>query len=152
MGPTSTVLTMMALYWSGQGLGYALNIIPNHDTYETHSLVSAPSNGLRDWGEQQLLGSGNHTTDGGLWSTIVATLWGGMNFQIEHHLFPSVSHVHYPAISKIVRETCAEFNLPYTTHSWFHAIRSFGKMLVALSLRSSYRPSDASPPKQRKQD
>jgi fatty acid desaturase len=150
--PTSVALAIMALYWSGQGLGYALNIIPNHDTYETHSLVSVPSNGLRDWGEQQLLGSGNHTTDGGLWSTIVATLWGGMNFQIEHHLFPSVSHVHYPAISKIVRETCVDFNLPYTTHSWFHAIRSFGKMLAALSLRSSYRPSDAPPPKQRKQD
>jgi fatty acid desaturase len=150
--PASTALPMMALYWGGQGLGYALNIIPNHDTFETHSLVGPAPNGLRDWGEQQLLGSGNHTTDGGLWSVVVSTLWGGMNYQIEHHLFPSVSHVHYPAISKIVRETSAEFNLPYTTHSWFHAILSFGKTLGALSLRSSFRPSDAPPPKQRKQD
>jgi len=38
---------------------------------------------------------------------------GGLNYQIEHHLFPRVSHIHYPAISKIVRQKCKEFNLPY---------------------------------------
>jgi linoleoyl-CoA desaturase len=38
---------------------------------------------------------------------------GGLNFQVEHHLFPRISHVHYPAISKIVKEECARFNLPY---------------------------------------
>ncbi|NEJ84006.1 hypothetical protein GR268_47070, partial [Rhizobium leguminosarum] len=104
--------------------------------------------GLVDWGAHQVRASHNYSAD----SLLSLHFSGGLNLQIEHHLFPSVSHVHYPAISKIVRETCAEFNLPYTTHSWFHAIRSFGKMLVALSLRSSYRPSDAPPPKQRKQD
>lgn len=38
---------------------------------------------------------------------------GGLNYQIEHHLFPGISHVHYPAISSVVKQTCAEFNLPY---------------------------------------
>lgn len=38
---------------------------------------------------------------------------GGLNFQIEHHLFPKISHVHYPALAEIVRETCREFELPY---------------------------------------
>jgi len=38
---------------------------------------------------------------------------GGLNFQIEHHLFPDVSHIHYRKISSIVRETAKEFNLPY---------------------------------------
>jgi linoleoyl-CoA desaturase len=42
---------------------------------------------------------------------------GGLNYQVEHHLFPRVSHVHYPAISPIVRETCEEFNLPYNSYS-----------------------------------
>jgi linoleoyl-CoA desaturase len=36
-----------------------------------------------------------------------------LNFQIEHHLFPKVSHVHYPDISKIVREVCDEFQVTY---------------------------------------
>jgi linoleoyl-CoA desaturase len=40
-------------------------------------------------------------------------LVGGLNFQVEHHLFPHISHVHYPAIQKIVSETCAKFNIPY---------------------------------------
>ncbi|MEP7320771.1 MAG: acyl-CoA desaturase [Saprospiraceae bacterium] len=40
--------------------------------------------------------------------------WGGLNFQIEHHLFPRISHIHYPAISKIVKQTCREFNVAYT--------------------------------------
>ncbi|MSS70418.1 MAG: hypothetical protein EXS64_02910 [Candidatus Latescibacteria bacterium] len=38
---------------------------------------------------------------------------GGLNFQIEHHIFPHVCHVHYPAISRIVEETCREFSIPY---------------------------------------
>ena len=44
---------------------------------------------------------------------LVGWLVGGLNFQIEHHLFPKVSHVHYPAISKIVRKVCAEYHLKY---------------------------------------
>ena len=38
---------------------------------------------------------------------------GGLNFQVEHHLFPKISHIHYPAISKIVKQACEEFNVPY---------------------------------------
>ena len=38
---------------------------------------------------------------------------GGLNFQIEHHLFPRISHIHYPAISRIVRETCSQFEIQY---------------------------------------
>ncbi|MFN8323293.1 MAG: acyl-CoA desaturase [Chitinophagales bacterium] len=46
-------------------------------------------------------------------STLVTWLAGGLNFQIEHHLFPKVSHVHYPAISKIVKQTCSDYGVPY---------------------------------------
>jgi linoleoyl-CoA desaturase len=38
---------------------------------------------------------------------------GGLNFQVEHHLFPRISHVHYPAIAPIVKETAEEFGVPY---------------------------------------
>lgn len=38
---------------------------------------------------------------------------GGLNFQVEHHLFPKISHVHYPAINHIVKETCKEYNVIY---------------------------------------
>nr|WP_288834090.1 acyl-CoA desaturase [uncultured Flavobacterium sp.] len=38
---------------------------------------------------------------------------GGLNHQIEHHIFPNISHIHYGKIAKIVRETAQECNLPY---------------------------------------
>lgn len=44
---------------------------------------------------------------------LVSWLVGGLNFQIEHHLFPKISHVHYPAISEIVRSVCREYQLQY---------------------------------------
>jgi linoleoyl-CoA desaturase len=44
---------------------------------------------------------------------------GGLNFQIEHHLFPRVCHVHYPALSHVVQTTCAEFGLKYAAHRTF---------------------------------
>jgi linoleoyl-CoA desaturase len=44
---------------------------------------------------------------------LVSWLVGGLNFQIEHHLFPKISHVHYPAISEIVRNVCREYQLQY---------------------------------------
>lgn len=44
---------------------------------------------------------------------------GGLNFQVEHHLYPKICHVHYPAISKIVEQTTAEFNIPYYVYDKF---------------------------------
>ena len=44
---------------------------------------------------------------------------GGLNFQIEHHLFPHICHVHYPRIAEIVQGTCAEFGVRYTAHESF---------------------------------
>jgi linoleoyl-CoA desaturase len=44
---------------------------------------------------------------------VISWLVGGLNFQIEHHLFPKISHVHYPAISEIVKCVCAEYQLQY---------------------------------------
>jgi len=38
---------------------------------------------------------------------------GGLNHQVEHHIFPNISHVHYGKIAEIVKKTAKEFNLPY---------------------------------------
>ncbi|HEY9048088.1 MAG TPA: acyl-CoA desaturase [Ohtaekwangia sp.] len=44
---------------------------------------------------------------------------GGLNYQVEHHLFPNVCHVHYRNISVIVKKTAEEFNLPYKSEPTF---------------------------------
>lgn len=55
---------------------------------------------------------------------------GGLNFQIEHHLFPRICSVHYPAISPIVEKTAKEFNIPYNQHdTFFEAVASHYRTL-----------------------
>ena len=50
---------------------------------------------------------------------LVCWYTGGLNFQIEHHLFPRICHVNYPAISRLVEETCKEFGVEYVVHETF---------------------------------
>lgn len=58
---------------------------------------------------------------------------GGLNFQVEHHLFPRVCHIHYPALAPIVEATTREFNLPYHVHERFgDAFRSHFRTLKRL--------------------
>jgi linoleoyl-CoA desaturase len=54
-------------------------------------------------------------------SRVASWLLGGLNFQIEHHLFPRICHVNYPAISKIVEETCRDHGVKYAVHASFWA-------------------------------
>ena len=49
-------------------------------------------------------------------SRMAAWLLGGLNFQIEHHLFPRICHTNYPAISKLVEQTCREYGVKYSSH------------------------------------
>jgi linoleoyl-CoA desaturase len=61
---------------------------------------------------------------------ITSFLCGGLNQQVEHHLFPKVCHVHYPAISDIVKETAKEFGVPYIENkTFFTALKSHYTML-----------------------
>ncbi len=61
---------------------------------------------------------------------LVTWYGGGLNFQIEHHLFPHICHVHYPAISKILKATAKEYGIPYyAKDGFFEALREHTKML-----------------------
>ncbi|MFY3743507.1 fatty acid desaturase family protein [Anaeromyxobacter sp. Red801] len=61
------------------------------------------------WAEHQV----RTTVDFARTSRVLAWYLGGLNFQVEHHLFPGVCHVHYPALAGIVEETCRAHGLPY---------------------------------------
>lgn len=66
-------------------------------------------------------------------SRLVNFLFGGLNFQVEHHIFPHVCHTHLKKISPIVRETAREFGLPYhENQTLFSAILSHFKTLKTL--------------------
>ena len=58
-------------------------------------------------------------------SKLASFLCGGLNLQVEHHLFPKICHIHYRHLSGIVKQTALEFNLPYNENkSFFSALRS----------------------------
>ncbi|MDX5482776.1 MAG: fatty acid desaturase, partial [Hymenobacteraceae bacterium] len=74
-----------------------------------------------DWAIHQL----NTTANFSRKSRLISWYVGGLNFQIEHHLFPRICHVHYPAIADIVKETAEEFGIPYLENkTLLKAIRS----------------------------
>jgi linoleoyl-CoA desaturase len=54
-------------------------------------------------------------------SRLITWFIGGLNFQIEHHLFPRICHVHYPALAPLVEETTREFGLRYQAHKTLRA-------------------------------
>jgi linoleoyl-CoA desaturase len=62
-----------------------------------------------EWAIHQVQTTANFATK----NKLISWLVGGLNFQIEHHLFPKISHIHYPAISKIIKQTCADFDIKY---------------------------------------
>ncbi len=75
-------------------------------------------------------------------SSLLTHLIGGLNYQIEHHLFPHVSHVHYPAIQKFVKKRTQEFQLPYHENAtlWL-ALCSHYKRLKRLGREQELDPS-----------
>ncbi len=62
-----------------------------------------------EWAIHQLRSTANFATK----NKFVSWFIGGLNYQVEHHLFPKVCHIHYPKINKIVQETCKEHNITY---------------------------------------
>ncbi len=81
-------------------------IVVNHELDETTQCV--PRKGV-DWGAWQMHTSHNWST--GSW--LANHISGGLNHQIEHHLFPEIHYRHYPWIASIVRREAQEFGLPY---------------------------------------
>lgn len=114
-GNAGFILTFIFLI--SANLFYFINIFPNHDTLEIYN-----SEKTNDWAVMQITQSGNFMTRHPLWSL----MFGGINHQIEHHLFPNVSSIHLPKISRIVKKYCLENNIPYhEVHSIYDAFSSF---------------------------
>ena len=60
---------------------------------------------------------------------------GGLNYQVEHHLFPGICHINYPDMSNIVEQTCKEYSISYSDHGgFFDGLRSHYNWLHKLAL------------------
>jgi linoleoyl-CoA desaturase len=73
------------------------------------------------------------TSDFAPGSKLFSWLIGGLNYQVVHHLFPNISHVHYKNLAKIVEETALKYQLPYHVNKTFSgAVYQHALMLKSL--------------------
>ncbi len=93
--------------------GFVLSIVFQlaHTVEHTHFPLPNEMTGKMEdeWAIHQIKTTANFATR----NKVISWLVGGLNFQIEHHLFPKISHVHYPQISKIIKQACEEFGIEY---------------------------------------
>lgn len=98
-----------------------------------HSDEAAP-NRKYEWAIHQMVSTSNFGTR----SRILHWFLGGLNFQVEHHLFPRISHIHYPAINRYVKELAREYRVVYNEYgSMFSAIVSHIVHLRKLGMTNS---------------
>jgi linoleoyl-CoA desaturase len=104
---------LIGFVFYGMVTGFVLSMVFQlaHTVEDTHFPVAVqPENQIEaDWAIHQLQTTANFATQ----NRVMTWLLGGLNFQIEHHLFPTVSHIHYPAISKIIKQLCEEYGIRY---------------------------------------
>lgn len=119
------ILVPVAWYWVLLGFfmmhftsGFILSAI-----FQTAHVVPSSDFPLPD-GENKLdtnwaINQLNTTSDFAPKSKVFSWFIGGLNFQVVHHLFPNISHVHYKNLSLIVREKAEKYNLPYHVNRTF---------------------------------
>jgi linoleoyl-CoA desaturase len=112
--------------------GFILAVIfqPAHVIEGTEYPLPNDSGSMENtWAIHQLCTTTNFANKSRIFSWYV----GGLNFQIEHHLFPNICHVHYRRISAIVQKTAQEYGLPYKNEPTFlHAVWGHAKLLKEL--------------------
>lgn len=104
---------MIGFLSMGMVTGFVLSMVFQlaHTVEHTHFPLPDEVTGKMEdeWAIHQVKTTANFATR----NKVVSWLVGGLNFQIEHHLFPKISHVHYPAISKIIKKACEDYGIRY---------------------------------------
>ena len=120
-------ITIM-LFISGLTLGAIFqpaHVVPTSN----YPMPDSSGNIDADWAVNQLYNTANFAPKARLFSWYV----GGLNYQVEHHLFPNICHVHYRKLAAIVKETALEYKLPYHSYKTFAgALIEHTKMLYNL--------------------
>lgn len=121
-----TILCFMLMHFIC-GLILSLIFQPAHVLNETDFFDPEVNGDMENnWAIHQMKTTANFAPTSGWFGWFV----GGLNFQVEHHLFRNICHVHYKKIAKIVKETAEEFEVPYYSHrTFYHALRSHFSLL-----------------------
>jgi linoleoyl-CoA desaturase len=123
------------IYSSFTGILLAVVFQLAHVVEETSFLQAPPAPDTLNLEDEFMVHQLRTTANFATRSKLLRWWLGGLNYQVEHHLFPNISHVHYPAISGIVKQVCLEFKMPYHEHRYFvGALWSHMKHLRSLGM------------------
>jgi linoleoyl-CoA desaturase len=89
------------------------HIVEGTRQHESHDITQIEN----EWAVHQMLTTADFAPNNKLLNWYV----GGLNFQVVHHLFPHICHVHYPKIAQIVAKTAAEYGIPYNVKPTLHS-------------------------------
>ena len=103
-----TVLLLFVAMHITTGITLSLIFQTAHVMPDVHFLETTEEQIDENWFIHQVKTTSNYSA-----SKLLSWFIGGLNYQVEHHLFPHICHVHYPEISKIIRPITLEFGLPY---------------------------------------
>jgi linoleoyl-CoA desaturase len=133
--PIAWYFTVLGFFLMHYITGFILGCIfqPAHVVPTSNYPLPDESGNIKaDWAVSQLLNTANFAPK----SKFLSWYVGGLNFQIEHHLFPNICHVHYKKLSRIVKKTAEEYNLPYHSQKTFWgALKVHGQMLKQLGTK-----------------
>lgn len=132
--PVSEVLACFFITEFMTGYYLAFNFQVSHvSTYCDYPLGSKDGKVIDDeWAVSQVKTSVDYAHG----NPVMTFLCGALNYQVVHHLFPTVSQYHYPAIAPIVREVCKKHNVPYNVlPSFKEAFHAHIKHLYNMGLR-----------------
>ena len=120
LNPSQWGLMLIGFFLMHFVSGFILGII--FQTAHVMTTTSFPKADSEDqlehnWTVHQLYTTTNYAPKSKWFSWLI----GGLNYQVEHHLFPQISHVHYPVISKFVRSTARKYKVPYYLEPSFAA-------------------------------
>ncbi|KAH9249396.1 hypothetical protein BASA81_012927 [Batrachochytrium salamandrivorans] len=119
-------------YFTAASFSYGMCILADHDTFES-AVENHVDEGEMDWGEVQTRHASDFASKG-MYGRVFSELFGSINAQIAHHLFPSVNHVHLFALVPIIRQCCEEYKIPYANHdSLTGALFSVSKTLKSIN-------------------
>jgi linoleoyl-CoA desaturase len=111
------------------GLFIGFILVPVHVTNESEYRLPDEKGVVHtDWGRHQI----EATVDFAAESYLVNWLTGGLNTHVAHHLFPHINHIHYIQLTKIIRQTAEEFNIPYRNRSLVKILAEHMRFLKAL--------------------
>nr|WP_198999552.1 fatty acid desaturase [Flavobacterium sp. ASV13] len=113
------------MHLCGSALG-VIALVSTHVDEDAHFPGTDEDGNLSaTWAVHQMIVTKDFSTN----SKLANFLYGGFTHHVAHHLFPGVGHTYYPYITPIIMRYAQEYDLPYTSYPFYHAVRSHFRML-----------------------